>query len=637
MLFTFKNRDNLLDADDITIESWGKYDDLETIYYSCDEREEDEEENKSKFIEIQCTDVMKFICYLIVSFSYNNTNLTYQQICSFYDKNIINILKEKKMLIKDYENIKKNMEHYQKILDKVKKLYVESKAEELRSLVDKHFVPTQEEKEENAEISTPRELVDKMIDKIPLKYFKKINKTFEPCCGKGNFVLAIFEKFFYGLEKRIPDVKKRCKIIMKKCIYFADLTHLNVYITTELLKAHIKKFTGELPDYKFNTNIGNTLELDINDKWDIKCFDAIIGNPPYNKGKSKGFYQTFTISMLKNTNILLFVIPSNFTINKKGEKLVDALKNNGLKNVNFLTKDSFLNRIDIDTLYFLTIKDYNDEININDIFVSRESRLINQNNNIENSIFNKIMKQDKIELFRGKNKTLNYKNPVETDNIKFQKDSVHKNMLLSRLNGGRGEEIYWINSYKEQHKDNYKIVFPRGTASYNSINNLKNLTKDIVYNICVKKETILSNGLMYVLLDNKKDYEYMNKYLMRHKLIRFIFIRQNKYSELTSGLFKYIPKIPINVLKNDKIYEYLKFTEEEIKYIEEIFWKELKVDDKKIKKKTTTTTNKKTSEDDNNYDKYTKAKLIEIIKEKKIKGYSKLNKPELILLLKKNM
>jgi hypothetical protein len=51
-------------------------------------------------------------------------------------------------------------------------------------LVDKHFIPTQEEKQQNAEISTPKHLVDEMISKIPDKYFKEIHKTFEPCCGK---------------------------------------------------------------------------------------------------------------------------------------------------------------------------------------------------------------------------------------------------------------------------------------------------------------------------------------------------------------------------------------------------------------------------------------------------------------------
>ena len=33
-----------------------------------------------------------------------------------------------------------------------------------------------------------------MLDKIPAEFWKKPQRVFEPCCGKGNFVLGIFDK-----------------------------------------------------------------------------------------------------------------------------------------------------------------------------------------------------------------------------------------------------------------------------------------------------------------------------------------------------------------------------------------------------------------------------------------------------------
>jgi hypothetical protein len=48
--------------------------------------------------------------------------------------------------------------------------------------------------------------------------------------------MKIFEKFFNGLVLLYPDIKKRCDIIIKNCLYYADLTPLNVFITTEILK-----------------------------------------------------------------------------------------------------------------------------------------------------------------------------------------------------------------------------------------------------------------------------------------------------------------------------------------------------------------------------------------------------------------
>ena len=88
----------------------------------------------------------------------------------------------------------------------------------LRSLIEKHFIPSKDEKKKNAEIPTPVKLVDDMLSKIPSNYWNNIHTTFEPCCGKGNFVIGIFDMFFIGLENKIPNKIKRCKAIMTKCI-----------------------------------------------------------------------------------------------------------------------------------------------------------------------------------------------------------------------------------------------------------------------------------------------------------------------------------------------------------------------------------------------------------------------------------
>ena len=63
---------------------------------------------------------------------------------------------------------------------------------------------------------------------------------FEPCRGEGNFVLGIFDKFYEGLKEKYVDEIKRCEEIMTKCLYYAHLTTMNVFITTEILKCHIQ-------------------------------------------------------------------------------------------------------------------------------------------------------------------------------------------------------------------------------------------------------------------------------------------------------------------------------------------------------------------------------------------------------------
>ena len=37
-----------------------------------------------------------------------------------------------------------------------------------------------------------------------------------------------------------PNKDERCRVIMTDCIYYDDLSALNVFITTEILKCHIE-------------------------------------------------------------------------------------------------------------------------------------------------------------------------------------------------------------------------------------------------------------------------------------------------------------------------------------------------------------------------------------------------------------
>ena len=81
-----------------------------------------------------------------------------------------------------------------------------------------------------------------MINVLPADFWNEPRTIFEPCCGKGNFVLGIFDKLYFGLENLYPNKVERCNIIMNKCLYFADISPLNVFITTKILKNHIKHY-----------------------------------------------------------------------------------------------------------------------------------------------------------------------------------------------------------------------------------------------------------------------------------------------------------------------------------------------------------------------------------------------------------
>jgi hypothetical protein len=58
-----------------------------------------------------------------------------------------------------------------------------------------------------------------MLDRLPLKFWTEIRKVFEPCVGKGGFLIDIVDRFMEGLASSIPDENERYKTIVEQCVY----------------------------------------------------------------------------------------------------------------------------------------------------------------------------------------------------------------------------------------------------------------------------------------------------------------------------------------------------------------------------------------------------------------------------------
>ena len=239
---------------------------------------------------------------------------------------VISILKNKKIEINKnnytmFVNIMTNIiDKNGEIVDNIREIYNRNNCSplKLRQLIAKHFIPTAHEERTNAEVPTPVKLVDEMLDNIPLEFWSSPNKVLEPCCGKGNFVLGIFDRFYKGLEAKYPNNIERCKVIMTQCIYYADLTTLNVFITTELLKCHVQNYYycagGELDiDYSFNNYTGDTLKFDITKEWNITGFDAVIGNPPYNSSGDTSTGNTIWQDFTKKS-LDIWLVPKGYLL-----------------------------------------------------------------------------------------------------------------------------------------------------------------------------------------------------------------------------------------------------------------------------------------------------------------------------------
>lgn len=293
------------------------------------------EEKNINYMEI-FTHLIPLICILtlnnkeilfdkIINSIENNNNILeifLEQIKSWWGKKID--LKVLKILINIYHNNMDNNETKQ-LIRIIKELFLKNKnnGKVLGQLIDKYLIPQELEKKTNAEVSTPYDLRQKMLDKIPLNFwkgrkyknlktgeiFREYPKVFEPCCGKGGFIVDIIERLMTALEPYIKNGEDRYKKIVEECLYFSDINKTNIFICKLLID----------PDNKYNLNYheGNTLDLNIKEKWKIKGFDAIIGNPPYNAhgniGTGNTIWQEFTKKSLNNFLVkkgyLLFVHP----------------------------------------------------------------------------------------------------------------------------------------------------------------------------------------------------------------------------------------------------------------------------------------------------------------------------------------
>ena len=199
------------------------------------------------------------------------------------------------------------------IVARVKELFLAAKQSpsEMSKLIDTYLVPQQSEKKQNAEVSTPYSLRQEMLDSVPQEFWTSPKKIFEPCCGKGGFVLDVVNRFMTGLRTFEPNEKKRYKHIVEECIYFADINPVNIFVTKLLLDPK--------EEYALQYHEGDTLQLSVIEKWDLEGFDLVVGNPPYNdnsgnKGKGHTLWTRFVEKALDEWCIkdgyLLYVHPA---------------------------------------------------------------------------------------------------------------------------------------------------------------------------------------------------------------------------------------------------------------------------------------------------------------------------------------
>ena len=481
--------------------------------------------------------ILKEVCKRILFPLLALLSRTFQQLkfkeMLFHDntKEIVNgILKDKKIILNknSYNSIIRIMENNNEIINNISEIYRTAPSNKIHQLISKHFIPSIDEKKKNAEIPTPLELVNEMLSKIPEDFWKTPKRVLEPCCGKGNFVMKIFEKFYIGLSELYPNEKKRCKIIITKCLYFADLTPMNVFITTEILKCEIQsKIEIEEINYIFNSHIGDTLELDINKTFSIDNFDAIIGNPPYNneggiKKGGKNLYTDFTIYAINNTikyGYILYIVPTGIlktTIYNKKTEVFNKITEHTILSININECAKYFN-VSSTFTYFLVNKNYKSNNTVYDIVAEIKNKIYKTNelNNFNLNFMPVVPTKEVIDILnKCKKETLNFKRIDKTSDILSLK--IDKFLYIKRL-----DHINYKKPYLKVFIGNKKLEI-NGPILYTDYSKNKEilLKSNIMafMNIITRFDGVIYHNFInmfginddYIINDNTDIYKYFN-------------------------------------------------------------------------------------------------------------------------------
>ena len=380
------------------------------------------------------------------------------------------------------------IESNQDIVNQIIEIFMNCDPREYKTLVSKMFIPSEEERNEKGEVSTKPILCVEMCNLHNDKWMNKGLKWLEPCCGKGNFILEMFDRLYLNLD--IEDEDERCRYIIEECLYFTDINELNVFICEVLLVAMACSYTGIWrQDYKFNSRVCDSLQLKPDAVWGIPLNEFnVIGNPPYStdpsKPNNKPLYDKF-IDKYICANTLLFVVPSRWFIGGKGlgDFRKRMMNRSDIKIINH-TDDEYrwFNNVSIEggVNYFLKDSNYSGNCMFNGheyklskydcIIHPRYHDLIDLTNNynsieqlymgrcfgIETNAYKKGLLKDKGDILCYVSLGVSKNRIKYTDNYVFNDSNTFWKVITARANGGKPNfGIFIIGKPNEIHTGSY--------------------------------------------------------------------------------------------------------------------------------------------------------------------------------------
>ena len=184
----------------------------------------------------------------------------------------------------------------------------------------------------NSQIYTPPHIAEEMVNALPAEVFNKDTTFLDICCKSGIFLYKIYQKLMESpsMIADFPNETDRATHIVHKQLFgIAPSTFCKMFSTRTVYgylepDSHIISLGDNYNHVMQNPDRRFLLET-LKKEFNMKAFDIVIGNPPYNKGMDLDFVDTAYKLSKNETGIVCMITPAKWQTAEADQRIASKI------------------------------------------------------------------------------------------------------------------------------------------------------------------------------------------------------------------------------------------------------------------------------------------------------------------------